>query len=70
VVGEQHLGVVGGVVVGRACWPGPTTHALKMCGSVCHAPCRCLLLSVPGQVVYVDGGRMALNYTVPVPQQS
>lgn len=22
-----------------------------------------------GQIVYVDGGRMALNYTVPVPQQ-
>ena len=22
---------------------------------------------VTGQVVYVDGGRMALNYTVPVP---
>ena len=25
---------------------------------------------ITGQVVYVDGGRMALNYTVPVPQQS
>lgn len=24
---------------------------------------------VTGQVLYVDGGRMALNYTVPVPQQ-
>jgi NAD(P)-dependent dehydrogenase (short-subunit alcohol dehydrogenase family) len=23
---------------------------------------------VTGQVVYVDGGRMALNYTMPVPQ--
>ncbi len=23
---------------------------------------------ITGQVVYVDGGRMALNYTVPVPQ--
>lgn len=23
-----------------------------------------------GQVIYVDGGRMALNYTMPVPQQS
>lgn len=23
-----------------------------------------------GQVIYVDGGRMALNYTVPVPQQT
>lgn len=22
-----------------------------------------------GQIVYVDGARMALNYTVPVPQQ-
>jgi NAD(P)-dependent dehydrogenase (short-subunit alcohol dehydrogenase family) len=22
-----------------------------------------------GQIMYVDGGRMALNYTVPVPQQ-
>jgi len=24
---------------------------------------------ITGQVLYVDGGRMALNYTVPVPQQ-
>lgn len=24
---------------------------------------------VTGQILYVDGGRMALNYTVPVPQQ-
>lgn len=24
---------------------------------------------VTGQVLYADGGRMALNYTMPVPQQ-
>lgn len=24
---------------------------------------------ITGQVVYVDGGRMALNYTMPVPSQ-
>lgn len=24
---------------------------------------------ITGQILYVDGGRMALNYTVPVPQQ-
>ena len=24
---------------------------------------------ITGQVIYVDGGRMALNYTMPVPQQ-
>jgi NAD(P)-dependent dehydrogenase (short-subunit alcohol dehydrogenase family) len=24
---------------------------------------------ITGQIMYVDGGRMALNYTVPVPQQ-
>lgn len=23
---------------------------------------------ITGQIIYVDGGRMALNYTVPVPQ--
>lgn len=24
---------------------------------------------ITGQTIYVDGGRMALNYTMPVPQQ-
>jgi len=24
---------------------------------------------ITGQIIYVDGGRLALNYTVPTPQQ-